>query len=104
MLLTATATDRVVADILQTLAMREPYVWKASFNRLALTYEVRPKTSIEKTMQEVVSFVGERRAARVTFLGGRRVSSSSFERRRSPHHRETRPYSGTARRAVSSTA
>jgi len=44
MALTATATDRVRADITQQLALREPYIHVASFNRPNLYYEVRAKT------------------------------------------------------------
>lgn len=44
MALTATATDRVRLDIMQQLALREPYIHVASFNRPNLYYEVRAKT------------------------------------------------------------
>ncbi|HLO51904.1 MAG TPA: DNA helicase RecQ [Kamptonema sp.] len=44
MALTATATDRVRTDITQQLALRQPYIHVASFNRPNLYYEVRPKT------------------------------------------------------------
>ena len=42
--LTATATDRVRSDIIQQLALKQPTVHVASFNRPNLYYEVRPKT------------------------------------------------------------
>ncbi len=41
--LTATATDRVRADIIDRLALRNPRVYVASFNRPNLTYRVTPK-------------------------------------------------------------
>jgi ATP-dependent DNA helicase RecQ len=41
--LTATATERVRQDIMQQLALRQPAVHIASFNRQNLYYEVRPK-------------------------------------------------------------
>ncbi|AKG22543.1 DNA helicase RecQ [Calothrix sp. 336/3] len=41
--LTATATDRVRADIIQQLGLREPTIHIASFNRQNLYYEVREK-------------------------------------------------------------
>ncbi|MGE5656515.1 MAG: DNA helicase RecQ [Actinomycetota bacterium] len=41
--LTATATDRVRSDIIQQLALQQPYIHIASFNRPNLYYEVRPK-------------------------------------------------------------
>src|SRR5437763_5762277 len=45
MALTATATERVRADILKQLKLREPRCYVASFNRPNLTYRVAPKTS-----------------------------------------------------------
>ncbi len=42
--LTATATDRVRADILSQLRLREPLVHVASFNRPNLLYDVRQKS------------------------------------------------------------
>src|SRR3954471_21098256 len=43
MALTATATERVRADIVTHLRLREPAVFVASFNRPNLTYRVVPK-------------------------------------------------------------
>jgi ATP-dependent DNA helicase RecQ len=43
MALTATATERVRGDIVRQLALREPRLHLASFNRPNLYYEVRPK-------------------------------------------------------------
>ncbi len=42
--LTATATPKVQEDIMKNLAMKDASVYKASFNRPNLFYEVRPKT------------------------------------------------------------
>ncbi|HEY9799046.1 MAG TPA: DNA helicase RecQ [Leptolyngbyaceae cyanobacterium] len=42
--LTATATDRVRADIIQQLGLKQPSIHLASFNRQNLYYEVRPKS------------------------------------------------------------
>ncbi|MEB3178858.1 MAG: DNA helicase RecQ, partial [Nostocaceae cyanobacterium] len=42
--LTATATDRVRADIIQQLGLKKPSIHIASFNRQNLYYEVRPKS------------------------------------------------------------
>jgi ATP-dependent DNA helicase RecQ len=42
--LTATATDRVRADIIQQLGLQQPDIHIASFNRENLYYEIRPKT------------------------------------------------------------
>jgi len=49
---TATATERVRHDIVQQLALREPRIHVASFNRPNLHYAVRPKT--RATYPEVV--------------------------------------------------
>ena len=43
MALTATATERVRADILEQLRLREPRCYLASFNRPNLTYRLLPK-------------------------------------------------------------
>ena len=43
--LTATATDKVAADIKKNLCITDATEFKASFNRPNLYYEVRPKTS-----------------------------------------------------------
>jgi ATP-dependent DNA helicase RecQ len=45
MALTATATERVRADIITQLHLHEPAVYVASFNRPNLTYRVTPKTA-----------------------------------------------------------
>jgi ATP-dependent DNA helicase RecQ len=45
MALTATATDRVRADIVKQLKLREPRCYVASFNRPNLTYRVIPKSA-----------------------------------------------------------
>ena len=45
MALTATATERVRADIVKQLKLREPGCYVASFNRPNLTYHVVPKTA-----------------------------------------------------------
>src|SRR5262249_2003905 len=45
MALTATATERVRADIIKQLKLREPRCYVASFNRSNLTYRVVPKTA-----------------------------------------------------------
>jgi len=54
--LTATATEKVAEDIMKTLGMnKEANVYKASFNRPNLFYEVRPKTKdVEK---DIIRFV-----------------------------------------------
>jgi ATP-dependent DNA helicase RecQ len=55
--LTATATERVRQDILKQLALKDPAVFVASFNRPNLTYRVVDK---EKAAAQVVAFLRER--------------------------------------------
>jgi len=53
--LTATATPKVQEDILKNLGMLEANVFKSSFNRPNLYYEVRPKTKNVDT--DIIRFV-----------------------------------------------
>jgi len=56
--LTATATEKVQEDILKTLGMTDANIFKASFNRPNLFYEVRPKTKdIEK---DIIRFIKQK--------------------------------------------
>ena len=48
--LTATATPKVQVDIQKNLNMQDAKVFKDSFNRVNLYYEVRPKIDVEKEM------------------------------------------------------
>lgn len=57
MALTATATDRVRADIIKELRLRDPRVYVASFNRPNLTYRVIPKTA---PYQQLLDFIRSR--------------------------------------------
>lgn len=52
--LTATATPKVQEDIIKNLGMTEANVFKASFNRPNLYYEVRPKKNV---IPEIIKFV-----------------------------------------------
>lgn len=52
--LTATATPKVQDDIQKTLGMNKALVYKASFNRPNLFYEIRPKVNVDK---EIVKFI-----------------------------------------------
>lgn len=52
--LTATATPKVQDDIQKTLGMSNATVFKESFNRPNLYYEVRPKVNVDK---EIVKFI-----------------------------------------------
>ncbi|MSQ64597.1 MAG: DNA helicase RecQ [Opitutus sp.] len=57
MALTATATGRVRADIINHLKLREPEIFVASFNRPNLTYRVIPK---DQPLKQIVEFVKKR--------------------------------------------
>lgn len=60
MALTATATPKVQQDIQKNLGMTEANVFKASFNRPNLYYEVRPKNNIGKQIiQYIKSHAGK---------------------------------------------
>ena len=52
--LTATATPKVQSDILKNLGMTDAKVFKSSFNRPNLYYEIRPKVNTEK---EIIKFI-----------------------------------------------
>ena len=54
MALTATATPKVQIDIQKTLGMKEANLFKSSFNRDNLYYEVRPKEDVEKQIVQYI--------------------------------------------------
>src|SRR5438132_481906 len=54
MALTATATPKVQSDIQKNLDMMEATLFKASFNRPNLYYEIRPK---KDAIKEIIKFV-----------------------------------------------
>ena len=56
--LTATATPKVQQDIQKNLNMLDAQVFKASFNRANLYYEVRPKRNVEK---EIIKYIRQRK-------------------------------------------
>lgn len=55
--LTATATPKVQQDILKNLGMQEANVFKASFNRANLFYEVRAK---KDPIKQIIKFIKQR--------------------------------------------
>ncbi len=57
MALTATATERVRADIITHLKLRAPQIFVASFNRPNLTYRVVPK---DQPAKQIIEFVRKR--------------------------------------------
>ncbi len=60
MALTATATPKVQADIQKNLNMMDAEVFKSSFNRTNLYYEVRSKDKKEKLYKEIVAYIKKR--------------------------------------------
>ena len=61
MALTATATPKVQQDIIKNLQMTDATLFKSSFNRSNLYYEVKPKGKKADTLKDVVSFIKPRR-------------------------------------------
>lgn len=63
MALTATADSRVVDDVSRVLGLRDQFMWRASFNRPRLVYEVRAKTGNKsKTIEEISEYVRQRQS------------------------------------------
>jgi ATP-dependent DNA helicase RecQ len=60
MALTATATPKVQLDIQKNLNMQGATIFKSSFNRANLYYEVLPKGSKAQTMKDLISFINRR--------------------------------------------
>ncbi|KAI1067977.1 hypothetical protein LB507_004706 [Fusarium sp. FIESC RH6] len=57
MALTATATKNVIVDIRHNLGMDDCQTFSQSFNRPNLYYEVRPKSTGEKTLESIASLI-----------------------------------------------
>ena len=55
--LTATATPKVQSDIQKNLGMQDAKLFKSSFNRANLFYEVRPK---KNTIKEIIKYIKSR--------------------------------------------
>ena len=67
--LTATATERVRADIVKQLRLRSPGVFVASFNRPNLTYGVLPK---KDAIEQIIDFAAKRRGdSGIVYCGAR---------------------------------
>lgn len=56
--LTATATPKVQLDIQKSLGIENAHIFKSSFNRSNLYYEVRPK---KNTKKQLITFIKERK-------------------------------------------
>jgi ATP-dependent DNA helicase RecQ len=76
--LTATATDRVRADIIQQLGLKKPSIHTASFNRQNLYYEVRPKSS--RSYSEILEIVRENEGSGIIYcLTRKKVDELTFK-------------------------
>lgn len=60
MALTATATPKVQQDVQKNLGMLDACVYKSSFNRSNLFYQVRPKGRKDIVHKEIISFIKSR--------------------------------------------
>lgn len=76
--LTATATDRVRADIIQQLGLKQPSIHIASFNRQNLYYEVRSKT--KSAYAELLELVRESEGSTIIYcLTRKKVDELTFK-------------------------
>lgn len=76
--LTATATDRVRADIIQQLGLKQPSIHIASFNRQNLYYEVRSKS--KSAYAELLELVRENEGSAIIYcLTRKKVDELTFK-------------------------
>jgi len=75
---TATATERVRQDIVRQLALREPCIHIASFNRPNLYYAVRPKTNA--TYTEMLGLARDKGGAGIVYCLSRKRVDELAER------------------------
>jgi len=75
---TATATERVRQDIVRQLALREPRIHVASFNRPNLYYAVRPKT--KATYAEMLGLARDKGGAGIVYCLSRKRVDELAER------------------------
>jgi ATP-dependent DNA helicase RecQ len=74
MALTATATERVRADIVKQLALRDPRYYVASFNRPNLSYRVVPKSA---PYQQLLAFItGRPNDSGIVYCASRKTADS----------------------------
>jgi ATP-dependent DNA helicase RecQ len=89
MALTATATERVRADIIKQLKLREPRCYVASFNRPNLTYRIVPKTA---PYEQLLQFIRSRpNDSGIVYCASRR-SAESLARNLNEDGVSSRPY------------
>ena len=89
MALTATATERVRADIVKELKLRDPRCYVASFDRPNLTYRVIPKTA---PYQQLLAFIRSRPNDSGIVYCASRKSTESLARNLNEDGVATKPY------------
>src|SRR6266446_5715208 len=89
MALTATATERVRADIVKQLQLREPRCYVASFDRPNLTYRVVPKSA---PFEQLLAFIRSRPAESGIIYCASRKSAESVARNLNEDGVAAKPY------------
>ncbi len=89
MALTATATERVRADIVKELKLSDPRTYVASFNRANLTYRVIPKTT---AYEQLLTFVRGRPNDSGIIYCASRKSTESLARNLNEDGVSAKPY------------
>ena len=89
MALTATATERVRADIIKELELRDPRAYVASFNRPNLTYRVIPKTA---AYEQLLAFIRSRPNDSGIIYCASRKSTESLARHLNEDGISAKPY------------
>lgn len=89
MALTATATERVRADIVKELKLQDPRCYVASFNRPNLTYRVVPKTG---PYEQLLAFIRSRPNDSGIVYCASRKSTESLARNLNEDGIATKPY------------
>src|SRR6266516_3166773 len=89
MALTATATERVRADIIKQLQLRDPRCYVASFNRPNLTYRVVPKSG---PYEQLLAFIRSRPAESGIVYCASRKSAESLARNLDEDGVSAKPY------------
>src|SRR5437762_5328537 len=74
MALTATATERVRADIIKELKLRDPRCYVASFNRPNLSYRVVPKSAPYQQLLAIIT--GRPNDSRIVYCESRKPAAS----------------------------
>src|SRR5882724_2943960 len=89
MALTATATERVRADVIKELTLRDPRAYVASFNRPNLTYRVIPKTT---AYEQLLAFIRSRPNDSGIIYCASRKSTESVARNLNEDSVSAKPY------------